>query len=100
MTGSSSSTGAETSGFVVWEFNGQGSSGAGAVLAGLAMGYEDVLLAGMPLDDSGHFYDPPYIRSNFLAEAQERYWTMLRDSVFEGRVRSMSGRSREYLGGP
>lgn len=95
---------------VAWPFPGQGSSARGACFVALGLGYDFVLLCGVPLDDSGHYYDPPLghpiwnwaggIRtSRFTNEAKDRHWTDARDQVFDGRVRSMSGRSREILGG-
>ena len=82
-----------------------GSSALPACYVGLALGYESILLAGVPLDDTGHFFDPPedhHLRkdrkwSNFTNEAQEYIW---RNARLDGRVKSFSGRSREWLGGP
>lgn len=79
---------------------GNGSSSIGAVRIALQM-YERVILAGVPLDESGHFYDPP----NDLRQSVEdhRVWVdTWRGAVdeFKGRVRSMSGATRELLGAP
>lgn len=43
----------------VWPLPIRGNSGLGAILVGLALGYRKIHVAGVPLDDSGHFYDPP-----------------------------------------
>lgn len=89
---------------VLWPWPGNGSSGMNAALTAIALGYDDILLVGMPLDDSGHYFEPPWVRSNFTNEVPDRdggprHW---RDmvKVFDGKVRSMSGRTRELLGGP
>lgn len=92
-------------GIETWPFPGRGSSALPACYVGLALGYESIILAGCPLDDSGHFYDPPADHplwkgrkpSNFTNEGQERLWVSARDHVFDGRVRSLSGRSKEIL---
>ena len=92
--------GAASSGCVVWPFPPHGSSGLCGTYVVIGLGYDDILLAGMPLDDSGHYFDPPWVKSNFLREAQERIWLQARDQVFEGRVKALSGRPRDWLGGP
>src|SRR5574343_754284 len=83
-----------------WRVPGIGSSGVVAIYAGLSMGYDAILLCGIPLDDSGHFYDPPCVGSNFIAESPQRVLEFAAREVFDGRVQSMSGRSREIFGGP
>src|SRR4029079_4096236 len=42
-----------------WPFPGQGSSGLVASFVALALGYDNVTVAGVPLDNTGHFFDPP-----------------------------------------
>lgn len=89
-----------------WPVPGQGSSGLVAILVALLLGYDDVTVAGVPLDNSGHFYDPPYGHplshgrewSNFLNETTDR---ILERSLplFKGKVHALSGRLREELGG-
>ena len=80
-----------------WPWPGHGSSGLNACYTGLALGYSRVVLAGVPLDDSGHFFDAPWTKTNFVKEAPDRYWVSARDNVFEGRVLSLSGRSKSIL---
>lgn len=87
-------------GVVEWPFPSSGSSGLGAAYVGVAMGYSRIVLAGLPLDDSGHFYDPPWVKTNFIRESRERHWREANERLFKGRVRSFSGRSREILGAP
>lgn len=84
------------SGIHAWPFPGMGSSSLGACYVALAMGYDSVVLAGCPLDDTGHFYDPPRMKSNFTREAPTDIWQKAAQ-IFQGRVRSLSGRSREIL---
>lgn len=79
-----------------WPYPTMGSSGLAACYVALSMGYDEVILAGIPLDDSGHFYDPPTITSNFTREAPTEIW-MQAKQIFQGRVTSLSGRSREIL---
>jgi len=81
-----------------WPWPGHGTSALNACYTALALGYSEVVLAGIPLDDSGHYWAATWKKSNFVKEAATRYWTGARDNVFEGRVRSISGRSHELLG--
>lgn len=82
---------------VVWPFPAHGTSGLGAVYVGLALGYTDIVLCGIPMDGSGHYFDPPGGKTNYSGGM--RYW---RNSVpvFNGMVRSMSGLTRDLLGKP
>jgi hypothetical protein len=78
-----------------------GTSGLFGVFIGLLMGYDKIVLAGCPCDDSRHFYDPPdfvydaYARDTRLAE-----WTRANDEIFNGQVKSLSGRTKQLLGEP
>jgi len=89
-----------------WPWPGHGSSSLGAVYTGLAMGYDSIVLCGVPLDDSGHYFDPPWVQTNFSREVGTRtdghmmYWHQARERLFRGRVTSMSGRTRTLLGEP
>ena len=90
-----------------WPWPGHGTSSLGATYAALAMGYERIVLCGVPLDNSGHFFDPPNGRYTFSRFEQEvgdvyggvQYWTAV-SPLFEDKVRSMSGRTKELLGAP
>ena len=100
----------------VWPWQGTGTSALGAVLTAIAMGYERIVLAGIPLDNSGHYFDPlhgtdfgpntKYIGTNFdkalpPQNGKIRYWSELKAAgVLDERVRSLSGRTREVLGAP
>lgn len=92
-------------GMVVWPIPGHGSSGLNAIYVGLALGYEEIVLCGIPLDDSGHYFDPPWIKTNFVREigirnGEIKYWANAKEHIFQDKVRSISGRTRELLGGP
>lgn len=93
----------------VWdEFNNEdGRSGTSALFAvkvALALGYTRVIVAGVPLDNGGRFYDP----ANLPSTAHGQYdlpnmktaWVRARDEVFSGRVTSMGGYTAEVLGTP
>lgn len=88
-----------------WPWPGHGTSSLNAVYTGLALGYEEIILAGVPLDNGGHYFDPPWVRTNFENEVptrdgQLRYWKVAKTQVFDGRVKSLSGRTKELLGTP
>lgn len=90
----------------VWPWGGHGTSGLGAVLVGLGLGYDRIALAGMPLDDGPHNGEPPWRRCAFASReaagpaggGPDAHWKRARDEAFEGRVRSLSGRTLEWLG--
>lgn len=78
-----------------------GTSSLFAVMVALALGYEKVVLLGVPMDGTGHFYDPPWVNDQvFLAENIKMEWMWCRERKFRDRVKSVSGRTREWLGAP
>ena len=78
-----------------------GTSSLFAVFVALALGYEKVVLLGVPMDGTGHFYDAPWDNDGvFLAENIRMEWAWANERKFRGRVKSMSGRTREWLGAP
>lgn len=90
-----------------WPLGGHGTSGLGACLVGIGLGYEQIVLAGMPLDDGPHNGEPHWRKTTFTREAPEpvgggvsRHWQRARDLAFDGKVRSLSGRTRDWLGHP
>lgn len=89
---------------VVWgtiEGAGGGTSGILAVMVGLALGYDEIVLAGVPLDGDGHFYDPPALKLNtFNSDFVKMEWVNTSNNYFQGRVKSLSGWTRELLGAP
>jgi hypothetical protein len=91
-----------------WPYQGHGTSALGATIAGIGMGYDAVVLCGIPLDDGPHNGEPPWRKCRFKsAEAAgnvetgwNRYWERAAKIAFKGKVKSMSGRTREWLGAP
>lgn len=78
-----------------WPWIGQGSSGLNAIYTGLALGYDQITVAGVPLDDSGHYFDPPWKKTNFTKEVpirdgEVKYWQFSINQIFNGKVRSLS----------
>ena len=87
-----------------WPWNGEGTSALGAVFSGLAMGYDKIILCGISLDDSGHYFDPPWMMSDFMSmgltgSTKIKCWVRAME-IFDGKVTSCSGRTRELLGLP
>lgn len=91
---------------VVWPLQMRGNSGLTAILVGLALGYEQITVCGVPLDDSGHFSDPReghWLQSeakglshrvkwsNFDQDGYRRALERDRVSVYGGKVRFVSG---------
>jgi hypothetical protein len=89
-----------------WPLGGHGTSGLSAILVGLLLGYERIVLCGMPLDDGPHNGEPPWRSCKFeSAEVADtvgggisKPWKYAIDHAFQGRVRSMSGRTKKWLG--
>lgn len=86
---------------VVWSMDQLGgTSGLFAVFLGLLLGYDEIVLCGIPMTGSGHYFDPPWYGSSFADRATELVWKWAQTNVFEGRVTSLSGSTREWLGAP
>ena len=78
-----------------------GTSGMFGCYIGLAMGYSKIILAGIPMDGTGHFFDPPWVGTVELTQDAEKIvWTQAANGLFRGRVKSMSGNTRKWLGEP
>ncbi len=96
----------ETQGKIIgWPFPGHGTSGLNATYIGAALGYDEIILCGIPLDDSGHYFDAPWVRTNFIRECGVRdgntkFWGNAARNIFKGKVKSMSGRTRDIFGEP
>ena len=88
-----------------WPVPGRGSSGLCAILVALGLGYDEIFVAGMPLDESGHFTDPPNDHplwddsrrkpSNFVRESPDRLWEPLIKCEEFNRVHFLSGRIKD-----
>ena len=90
---------------VVWNLKASGgSSGLLAVFVGILMGYDEITLAGVPLDASGHYFDPPWPRqtanANFDNPPTRSVWEWASKEVFDGKVKSLSGWTKRLLGSP
>lgn len=91
-----------------------GDSGLFAVFVGLGLGYDEIVLCGMPQDGSRHFFNSPYEDDEVFyknwcthhrAAIKNDYphthmsWRMAAPDM-GGKVRSMSGFTRDLLGAP
>lgn len=89
----------------VWkaEAYGYGTSTLDACSVGLLMGYEQVVIAGAPLDNTMHFYDPPWLigkgNDDCGWEIYFSEWKLWNERYFQGRVKSLSGKTKEICGG-
>lgn len=81
----------------VWVSRMTGTSALFATRIALALGYGEVILCGVPLDTSGRFYDAPWDKGIDLNVVDMKEWEAFLPA-FDGRVKSMSGRTRELLG--
>lgn len=90
----------------LWPFGGHGTSGLGAALVAVALGYRRVVLCGLPLDDGPHNGEPHWRRTAFASSEaaggmrtdRNIHWWNAKEMAFEGKVRSMSGRTKTWLG--
>jgi hypothetical protein len=95
----SSNTGAQWH----WPWSGFGTSALGACFAGVGMGYDRIVLCGVPLNDGPHNGEPPWRKGGFTREAADssdgmnRHW---KRAMGTRRIFSMSGRTRDWLGAP
>lgn len=94
-----------------WPWGGHGTSLLGATLAGVWMGYIDVVICGGPLDDGPHNGEPPWRKCRFATseaagprgdntDGMDAHWKRAINLGFEGKVKSMSGRTKLWLGSP
>lgn len=87
----------------VWPWPGHGTSGLNAIYTALALGYDPVYVAGLPMDNTGHFNDGP--PDHWLEQRTEkRKWSVYGDrkhfnpwlramkEVFDDKVTFLSGR--------
>ena len=96
-------------GYNLWAFAGGGTSGLAACFAGIGMGYEHIVLCGVPIDNEGHYWEAPWGKTNFQREIANstgqirgdgrRFWVNAKEK-FNGRVKSMSGYTKKLLGAP
>jgi hypothetical protein len=78
-----------------------GTSGLFGVLIGLLMGYDKIILAGSPIDSNPNFYNAGVASQvHYGTKPCRDEWLRARDAVFRGRVKSLSGNTRDWLGEP
>lgn len=88
-----------------WPWAGRGTSGLGAVLTALALGYDQIIIAGMPLDNGPHNGEPPWRQTRFMNEAGETVqgrphtgWDHAIKTVFKGKVKPMGEKLKKWIG--
>ena len=69
-----------------------------ACYVALLLGYDEIVLAGVPMTGDGHYFDPPWYRTEFADRANEIEWKSAIRNIFDGRVTSLSGRTAEWIG--
>jgi hypothetical protein len=83
-----------------WQIpNPGGTTGMWSCLVGLALGYSEIVLAGCPLE-GGYFFGGDLYCPHGDDQVQPTVWAQAEREWFHGRVKSMSGRTREWLGAP
>lgn len=89
---------------VVWDSHRLtgGTSAWGAAVYATLMGYDPIILVGVPLDNWGNFYDAPYAPKDqthgVIQEQLRSVWQWGQDNIFKGKVKSMSGLTRDICG--
>lgn len=85
-----------------WPVITSGTSGLFAARVALLLGYEKIVLAGVPMDGTRRFFDHPDSKVDVFAtdHVAEEWQNALKQERFRDSVRSMSGRTREWLGEP
>jgi len=91
---------------MVWDeriFPWSGEGGTSSLLAvriAIKLGFTQILVAGVPLDTRGHFYDPEdYLYATDFSAALAD-WVTVRDENPQIEIRSWSGYTRALLGAP
>jgi len=74
-------------------------SGLLSVVLAHLLGYDKIILCGVPMDNSGYFYKP-FVNETFKDRCREMELEMLRDKDIGTKIRSMSGRSKNVFGEP
>lgn len=84
-------------GLNVWGWPGSGTSSLNGCLTALGLGYEKIWLCGVPLNNGPHYFDPPWMVNNFDNSHERRAWEHARDTLFAGKVVSLSGNTKVIL---
>lgn len=77
-----------------------GTSGLALVYVLRMLGYCPVILAGIPMDDSGHYFDPPSRKTPEFGDGAVRSEWQQAIEMLRGTVFSVSGNTRRWLGAP
>lgn len=84
------------------EFKAGRNAGLAAAVIGVALGYDEVILTGLPGDGTGHFYPTSenHLNLDYGGAYNKSAWEFIRDEYLDGKVVSASGKTKELLGGP
>lgn len=86
---------------VVWKIGNQGgTSGLFACFVGLMLGYNEIVLGGLPMTNDGHYFDPPWQYTAFQDKGVALVWASAQTNIFKGRVKALSGWTKTWLGSP
>lgn len=77
-----------------------GTSGLAGAYVLLMLGFDPIVLAGIPMDGTGHYFDPPYRGTPELVEDHVTITWQQGIDIMAGRVTSLSGNTRKWLGAP
>jgi hypothetical protein len=82
----------------LWPWVGHGTSGFGALLTALALGYDKIVLCGIPLNNQPHNGEPSWRNTNFVNEVRDdaKHWKFVAQT-YRGRVSAMSGQPKEWF---
>ena len=75
----------------------RGNAGLFAAEACVGMGYKKIVLAGVPMDNNGHWYDP-LLKGPVWKEDAYKRWKIFKETLSP--VRSMSGWTKKLFKGP
>lgn len=84
-------------GGVTWRWPGWGTSSLCAVLTAITLGYKEIVVCGVPMDNGPHYYDPPWHKTNFANDHNDRHWISCAKRVFKGKVKVLSGRLKDLV---
>jgi len=92
---------------VVWRMqNVGGTGGLFATKIAMAMGSKHIIICGIPMDNTGHYFDPPDAVKNHTTKFSENHcnmkpWIdMKKSGIAMDRVRSMGGHTAGIFGKP
>lgn len=77
-----------------------GTSGLAALYVLAMLGYRPIVAAGIPMDDSGHYFDPPAHKTPEFGDGAVRSEWQQGCDILRGIAFSVSGNTRAWLGAP